>query len=160
MMIFGNRNLDAMIKSYEDPARKALKRKDLSDRHIMDIETMLFRFDEVRKAVKRNDAATAAYNMGLAMQAAMRAEIRPIEKPIRTGVKVLNNLNLAIDAHTGSAEDRYIEWQTKADEIWRKFPSYTKRHVAMKICDEQAEDAAFRAKWRTIYYVIQRPHVK
>jgi len=95
--------VEPLMQRWEDYACKVLEQrgypaswKELSlilnegehPSQIHDIESMLFHFDMVRKHLHNGKAEAACWNMAFGIEAAMRAQIRPIEPAVITGVKV------------------------------------------------------------------------
>jgi hypothetical protein len=93
-------NLDALINGYEAEARKILEaagypstlnelksmqRENLPDQ-IRDIRDMFAWFQNVRMWIKDNLAEWAAYHMAFAINAAVRAQMRPIEPIVDKGM--------------------------------------------------------------------------
>ena len=67
---------------------KALSRTLMNGDHprqIHDIESMLWHFDSVRKFLAKNEIESAVWHMALAIQAGMKAKIRPIEPVVDMG---------------------------------------------------------------------------
>lgn len=91
--------LESMIEGYLEQAEEILKakgfptsfdalwdlRKEKMPQQIRDILDMMFFFRLVRKMVLNNGASEAALNMGFAIHAAARAQIRPAESLIEMG---------------------------------------------------------------------------
>ncbi len=87
----------AMIRGYENEARKILKAKGYlltldelldkpqKERQIRDIMRMFTYFREVHIYIWMDDAAKAALTMAYGVRAAMQARIRPVEPLIKIG---------------------------------------------------------------------------
>jgi len=147
--------LEPMILRYEEQARKVLETQGYPTTleglwpmdnntlpvQIQDIKSMLFRFNEVREQVKENNAEWAAWNMGLAIHAAIRAQIRPIEPTIRKGVEFTTGRK---DAYREKVINHREIREEFAKDLIRKFPTLNASKLADKILINKPLDFRYK----------------
>lgn len=176
--IIENLGLNSMIHGYEVHAKEILESQgypttlqglfSLFDENksppqekelppqIADIKTMLHRFALVREKVQENDAEWAAWNMGLAIHAAIRAQLRPIEPLIEREVGQMEARSRGGKTAKQLADERHKQWQHDANRIWKNMPSYSKRRVAGMLVEKYAENKDLLKGQQAISRIIKK----
>jgi len=126
---------------------------------VQDIKTFLSRASTVRDKVQDGAAEWAAWNAFLAAQAAMRAEIRPLEKDIETehGQQISRSLggkNKA-EAQRKKLAKRNKAWQRRAQELRNGNPRMTDESAAFIIHKEAVTKGQKGCSLRNIQRIIR-----
>ncbi|MGH8523818.1 MAG: hypothetical protein ACREXY_06255 [Gammaproteobacteria bacterium] len=84
-------------------------------------------------AVQKNDARMAVVHTMNMMRSVWRVDVKAIEPEIVTGAKQRRGGDKGRAAKSEGLEERNKAWQTAADRIWAKHPTWGLSEVARKI---------------------------
>lgn len=122
---------------------------------IHDIRAMLFRLNEVRRAIGEQRTEAAIWNMALAVQHGMKAKLRPFEPDVSRGQSNVSGGmkggKLSGRKRREKAEPEHSLWQAEAEKIWMEHPTWSKIRVATKISKTTGGNP------NTIRRIIQKP---
>jgi len=126
-------------------------------REIHHIRAMLFRLNEVRRAISEQRTEAAVWNMALAVQHGMKAKIRPFEPDVARGQSNVIGGKKGGDTsgrkRREKAELEHSLWQAEAVKIWAKHSKWKKSDVAREILKNPKIDGEFH----TIRQFIKKP---
>ena len=122
---------------------------------IHDIRSMLFRLDQVWRAIAEKRLEAAVTNMALAIQFGMKAKIRPFEPDVERGQSTVaggkRGGKLSGKKRREQAKPAHDLWQAAAEKIWMEHPTWSKIRVATKISKTTGGNP------NTIRRIIQKP---
>jgi len=138
------------------------KIREAEDRRRRDAKEILQQVDFLRTLTNRKETnpdflLLKFFYLGALAQ---RALIRPLEPDVFRGQKILASSSDGGNAKAGktheSLEDRNLQWQADAKEIWNKRPSCSRWRVAGMLEEKYHNTPILKAKRDTIYRIIKK----
>ena len=124
---------------------------------IHDIRAMLFRLNEVRRAISGNRIEAAVWNAMLAVQHGLKAKLRPFESDVERGQSNVTGGKkggkLSGKKRREQAELAHDLWQAEAEKIWEKHSGWNDSDVTREIKKNPKIDG----KFHTIRQFIKKP---
>lgn len=110
----------------------------------------LLRIHEVRENVKAGNAEAAALASIYMVIRANNADLVILREHIDRGVKAVKGASEGGNARVGASKNNWDLWQEMADDVWKKYPSYSKIRVAKMVRDKLIDDDEQKRAIRTI----------
>jgi hypothetical protein len=154
--------LESKAKAILELPEGRMKNKDVEEsnhRRKQDAGKLLDRIAFLRKVIEegKDYALVVAFHLGALAQ---RLDIRLLEPDTLRGIKTIEAAasggHAKKDTKHESLLERNEQWQADADEIWKKYPSYSLWRVAGELESKYRNDKKLGKKRDTIYRTIKK----